>query len=87
VISTSYSTINLQSTLAAASPCSDPPAPAPHHPISCRDELLWLDEDGTFGCEHAQVPATDPRTRSCLDHSIAILLLELAVEKESRDAG
>ena len=76
-----YCTVNLQATLAAASPPSDP-APAPHHPIMCREELLWLTEDGRFGCEHAQVPAGDPRTRYCIDHSVAILLLELMVERE-----
>lgn len=80
-----YSTINLQSTLAASNPPTDLP-PAPHHPISCRDELLWLEEDGRMGCEHAQVPADDLRTKYCIDQSIAILLLELAVEKENRDA-
>jgi hypothetical protein len=76
-----YNTVNLQSTLAAANPPTDPP-PKPHHPISCHDELLWLAEDGTLGCPHARVPAGDRRTQGCVDHSIAILLLELAVEKE-----
>jgi hypothetical protein len=87
VIRTTYSTINLQATLSASNPPTELPPNAAHHPISCRDELLWLDEDGTLGCEHAQVPASDRRTQFCIDHSIAILILELAVEKESRDAG
>jgi hypothetical protein len=73
--------MNLQTTLAATNPPTDK-SPTPHHPLSCRSELLWLDEDGTFGCEHVQVPPDDPRTRGAIDQSVAILLLELAVEKE-----
>jgi hypothetical protein len=86
MFTSAYSTINLQSTLAAASPPTEP-APMPHHPIMCRDELLWLEEDGRMGCEHTQVAADDRRTQSCIDHSVALLLIELMVEKESRDAG
>lgn len=71
-------TINLQATLSAASPTLD--VPKPHHPITCHDELE-LDDDG-FRCPHAGVPADDERTQSCLDHSIAILLIELLVERE-----
>jgi len=78
--------MNLQSALSAANPPTDPP-PRPHHPIMCREELLWLADDGTFGCEHAQVPPDDRRTRGCIDQSVAILLIELAVEREARDAG
>jgi len=77
-----YNTINLRSALAAANPPTDP-APTPHHPIMCREELLWLDEDGRMGCVHVQVPADDPRTRGCIDQSVAILLLELLAEKET----
>jgi hypothetical protein len=75
------SDVNLQTTLAAANPPVEPP-PLPHHPIMCRDDLLWLEEDGRMGCSHVQVPAGDPRTQGCVDQSIAILILELAVEKE-----
>jgi hypothetical protein len=78
----SPSDINLQATLAAASPTDE--IPSPHHPINCRDSLLWLEEDGRFGCDHVQVPADDPRTQACIDHSVAILLIELMVERESR---
>lgn len=85
MITTAYNTVNLQATLAAANVPTDPP-PLPHHPIMCRDERLWLDETGRLGCEHAHVPAGDPRTRGCIDQSIAILLIELLVEKESADA-
>lgn len=76
----------LQSTLAANNHPTEP-APRPHHPLTCREELLFLTEDGRLGCGHAQVPPDDPRTRGAIDQSVAILLLELMVEKESRDVG
>jgi hypothetical protein len=71
--------VDLQATLAAANPQTDP-APVPHHPLACREGRLWLDDDGRMGCEHAQVPADDRRTRGCIDHSVAILLLEEAAK-------
>jgi hypothetical protein len=81
---TAASDINLQATLSAANPPTDMDTPQPHHPLSCREELLWLEEDGRFGCEHAQVPPGDRRTQGAIDHSVAILLIELAVEREGR---
>ena len=70
--------INLQATLSASSATSTPEgAPSPHHPITCTGKLTF-DEDGTFGCEHAVVPAGDLRTQYCIDHSIALLLIELS---------
>lgn len=50
----------------------------PHHPITCRSTLRLDPEDGTFTCEHTQVPITEKRTRACINHSIAILILEVA---------
>lgn len=79
------SSINLQLTLATAN-ATTPTSGRPHHPIACAS-VLHLDEDGTFGCEHAEVPAGDQRTQGCIDHSIAILLLELLHEKEDGDGG
>ncbi|MGH8998759.1 MAG: hypothetical protein ACRDY7_05145 [Acidimicrobiia bacterium] len=70
--------INLQATLSAAS--AMPPAdghPTPHHPITCPGDLSYND-DGTFACDHAHVPAGDVRTQYCVDHSIALLLIELS---------
>lgn len=69
---------NLQSTISASTASHVPHTP--HHPITCTSKLR-LEDDGTFGCEHTSVPADDPRTRECVTHSIAILLLELAKEK------
>jgi hypothetical protein len=83
---TAYNTFNLQSTLGSASPPTEPP-PEPHHPIMCTSDHLWYDEAGRLGCQHTQVDADDRRTQSCLDHSIAILLMEMMAEKESRHAG
>lgn len=71
--------INLQATLAASSAMSLAFAGV-HHPITCTGTLAYHD-DGTFACEHAVAPADDPRTRYCLDHSLALLLIELAVAR------
>jgi hypothetical protein len=69
--------INLQATLSASSAMSPPEGVSiPHHPITCTGSLSY-DDDGTFGCEHATVPPGDIRTQFCIDHSIALLLIEL----------
>lgn len=70
--------VNLQATLSSTS-VSDTPY-YPHHPITCTTKLR-LEEDGTLACEHTSVPPTDSRTQACLNHSIAILLLELAGQR------
>lgn len=70
-------TINLQSTLSASSANSPFPTVSPHHPITCVTEL-WFEEDNTFRCEHASAPSDDVRTQFCVDHSVALLLIELA---------
>lgn len=69
-------TINLQATLSASSAGQGEPI-EPHHPITC-PSTLWYEEDGTLRCEHATAPPGDIRTRQCIDHSIAVLLMELA---------
>lgn len=77
VVSNKGGPIVLQATLAASS--ASGVFMQPHHPISCTSELQ-LYEDGTFECEHVRVK-DDSRTRSCIDHSIAILLIEMAIER------
>ena len=70
--------INLQATLSASS--AVPPEAGlavPHHPITCTSSLRF-GEDGAFACEHAIVPPGDVRTQFCIDHSIALLLIELS---------
>lgn len=70
--------INLQATLSASSATG--PAETgvlPHHPITCGSELRF-DPDGRFSCEHSSASPGDIRTRFCLHHSIALLLIELA---------
>jgi len=75
------SEISLQATLSAQSALSEPP-PQPHHPIMCvPPNRLFLYEDGRFACEHAEVPADDRRLQYCIDHSIAVLLLEVAHDR------
>jgi hypothetical protein len=70
--------INLQATLSASSAMSTPEgAPVPHHPITCTGMLAFA-EDGTFACDHVAVPPGDVRTQYCIDHSIALLLIELS---------
>lgn len=70
-------TINLQATLSASSAMSPPEGVSiPHHPITCTSDLRY-DDDGSFACDHATVPPGDMRTQFCIDHSIALLLIEL----------
>ena len=73
-------TANLQATLSSSS-AGDNAAPSvqPHHPITCTSALR-LEPDGSLVCEHAAAPAEDQRTRSCLNHSLALLLMELALD-------
>jgi len=72
--------LNLQATLSLSSaPGPDQPTVRPHHPITCSSSLRY-EEDGTFACGHASVPPGDVRTQSCVDHTIALLLLELVQE-------
>jgi hypothetical protein len=72
--------LNLQATLSLSSATGPDDNPVrPHHPITCSSPLRFED-DGTFACTHASVPPGDVRTRSCLDHTVALLLLELVQE-------
>lgn len=71
---------NFQATLSAATADNSGPTIIPHHPITCQSKLFY-EEDGSFSCEHVTVPPDEPRTQRCLIHSIACLLIELAVEK------
>ncbi|HEV7536422.1 MAG TPA: hypothetical protein VGP90_12355, partial [Acidimicrobiia bacterium] len=50
---------------------------APHHPITCNDELR-LEQDGRLRCSHSETPPDDIRTQFCIDHSISLLLMELS---------
>jgi hypothetical protein len=70
--------VNFQATLSAVSAFSPLEAGCPHHPITCQSGLRY-EEDGTFSCEHTSVPAGDVRTQFCIDHSMAVLLIELAM--------
>jgi hypothetical protein len=70
--------ISLQATLSSASAMTTK-AVRPHHPITCAGGELFYDEDNTFRCEHVSVPADDERTQHCVNHSIALLLVELAL--------
>ena len=70
--------MNLQATLSSSS-VTDEPTVQPHHPITCTTTLR-LEHDGSLACEHAEAPSDDARTRFCLNHSLALLLMELAVD-------
>lgn len=68
----------LQSTLSSqTSGAGELPEGVLHHPITCADELRF-EEDGTFSCAHFSVPPDDKRTKACLVHSIALLIIEEA---------
>lgn len=68
----------LQTTLAAASASSNN-CVQPHHPITCVGALAY-DENCIFSCEHAVAPVDDLRTQQCVTHSVALLLIELAMQ-------
>ena len=51
----------------------------PHHPITCFGGPLAY--DGRLVCDHAVAPKGDPRTRAALNHTVAVLLMELARER------
>lgn len=72
-------TLNLQSTVSAYSATSK--AYTPHHPIACAGPLTF-NEDNSFSCDHVTVEPDDERTRSCVTHSICILLFELLHERD-----
>ena len=73
--------INLQATLSTSSVPGNEEATMvrPHHPITCASTLR-LEGDGSLTCEHAAAPRDDQRTLVCVNHSLALLLMELALE-------
>ena len=72
--------LNLQATLSASSATGPwETFVIPHHPITCAGDLRY-DSDGYFRCDHATAPPGDVRTQFCLDHSVALLLIELSTE-------
>jgi hypothetical protein len=79
------SSFDLQATLAVSSAMAEAP-PSPHHPITCTSGLRFYD-DNSLACEHAQAPPGDRRTQACIDHSIAMLLIEVLRQREAADAG
>lgn len=68
----------LQSTIAAATAAGHSDV-LPHHPITCGDKIYY-EEDGTFRCEHATSPPENVRSQQCVTHSMALLLIELAMQ-------
>ena len=72
--------MNLQQTVSAATSNHELFTGGPHHPVTCMTGELFYDEDGSFSCEHAKAPGDDLRTQQAVTHSIAILLIELAME-------
>ena len=71
--------LNLQATLSSSSVTDAEPVVRPHHPITCASDLR-LEDDGSLACEHAEAPGDDARTRFCVNHSLALLLMELAMD-------
>ena len=78
--STSGQTMNLQQTVSAATSNHESFSGGPHHPITCMTGELFYYEDGSLSCEHSKAPDDDLRTKQCVTHSLAVLLIELAME-------
>lgn len=72
--------VNLQSALSFSSAAHAEDLVKPHHPITCRTNLR-LEPDGALCCDHAAAPPDDHRTQHCIDHSIALLLVELGAAR------
>ena len=71
-------TLDLQATLSSVTAGGDQiDMVHPHHPITCCGRLRY-ETDGTLACEHTAAPLDDLRTMHCLNHSVAMLLMELA---------
>lgn len=68
----------LQSTISAATSTGQPDI-SPHHPITCAGNIYY-DDDGTFRCDHAEAPPDNTRTNQCVTHSLALLIIELAMK-------
>lgn len=71
--------LNLQQACSGSTASNEVFTGGPHHPITCSGELFF-EQDGAFRCEHSIASADDPRTKQAVNHSIAILLIELALE-------
>lgn len=70
--------ILLQQTLSSASSTHEPFHGGPHHPITCTSKLYY-EENDSFRCDHSEAAPNDNRTKQALNHSIAFLLIELAM--------
>lgn len=75
-------TSQLQATIISVTSTGDTTTSivVPHHPITCKTGSLYYEEDGTFKCDHAEVPPDDLRTEQGIRHSLALLLIELAMK-------
>lgn len=69
----------LQTTISAATSTGQSDI-HPHHPITCPGHISY-DEDGTFRCQHATAPPDNLRSQQCVTHSIALLIVELAMKR------
>jgi hypothetical protein len=74
VILSGVTGVNLQATLASCTFGFE--EVRPHHPITCNDTLRY--DGDTFSCPHSTVPVDEQRTDAAVNHTIALLLLELA---------
>jgi hypothetical protein len=68
--------LKLQATLSSSSSGTGETL-TPHHPITCQGDLR-LEGDGSLCCDHSEAPPGDIRPQFCIDHSIALLLMELS---------
>lgn len=73
---TAQNGVNLQATIASCTAIGGEEVVLPHHPITCTGGL-YFDEDGDLSCDHAKAPHNNKRTQACVNHSVAVLLIEL----------
>lgn len=69
--------VNLQATISSATASHNGEMVLPHHPITC-SAGLYFDEEGVMSCDHAKTEKGEYRTQAACNHSLAILLIELA---------
>lgn len=70
--------LNLQAVLSSSSSGESGKPTYPHHPITCVGPLAYRPDSGVLQCEHATTDPDDRRTLACVNHSIALLIIERA---------
>jgi hypothetical protein len=67
-----------QRTIAGATGGGEAIGYRPHHPIACMEGELGLHANMTLVCPHVHTKPHDRRTQAAVNHSVALLICELA---------